>query len=131
MEDIGIKVKTSVGSPTEWSKPILAAKEKTPPKTSSGNLPKIDSQKAFTQALKESDLKNQKAEESLAKQIRSFLDTAQFSLQFIPNKESGHVTIKVYDSSGRVVRQIPPEEIAALAANMGSTTGILVDEKLG
>ena len=131
MEDMGIKGKTTVGSPSEWSKPILAAKEKSPPKTSSSNLPRIDNLQALTQALKESDLKNQKTQEALAEQIRSFLDSARYSLQFIPNKDTGYVTIKVYDNSGRVVRQIPPEELAHLAATMATTTGILVDEKLG
>lgn len=130
MEDMGIKVKTSVGSPSEWSKPIFAVKEKAPPRSSSSNLPKIDGFKALTRALKETDLKIQKTEEALAEQIRSFMDTTRYSLQFIPNKDTGHVTIKVYDNSGRVIRQIPPEEIALLAAKIGSTTGMLVDEKL-
>jgi len=34
------------------------------------------------------------------------------------------------DSAGRLIREIPPEEIARLSRNVDSGTGVLVDEKL-
>jgi uncharacterized FlaG/YvyC family protein len=62
--------------------------------------------------------------------IMAFLDAASYSLEFIPNQENGRVTIRVLNSAGKVIRQIPPEEIDQLLRNSGSITGILVDEKL-
>jgi len=34
------------------------------------------------------------------------------------------------DSAGKLIREIPPEEIVRLSRNIGSGTGFLVDEKL-
>ena len=81
--------------------------------TSTGSLP--DSQETL---------------KALATRIMAFLDAANYSLEFIPNQENGRVTIRVLNSAGKVIRQIPPEEIIRLFRNTGSGTGILVDEKL-
>jgi len=73
---------------------------------------------------------SQETRKVLAARINAFLDAAKYSLEFVPNQENGRVTIRVLDSAGKVIREIPPEEIARLSRNTGSGTGILVDEKL-
>jgi uncharacterized FlaG/YvyC family protein len=73
---------------------------------------------------------SQETLKTLATRIMAFLDAANYSLEFIPNQENGRVTILVLNSAGKVIRQIPPEEISRLFRNTGSGTGILVDEKL-
>ena len=73
---------------------------------------------------------SQETLKAVATGIMSFLDAAKYSLEFIPNQENGRVTIRVLDSAGKLIREIPPEEIVRLSRNIGSGTGILVDEKL-
>jgi uncharacterized FlaG/YvyC family protein len=73
---------------------------------------------------------SQETLKALATRIMAFLDAANYSLEFIPNLENGRVTIRVLNSAGKVIRQIPPEEIVRLSRDTASVTGILVDEKL-
>jgi uncharacterized FlaG/YvyC family protein len=74
---------------------------------------------------------NQETLKALANSIMAFLDAANYSIEFVPHQESGRVTIRVLDCAGKVIREIPPEEIDRLYHNTGSGTGLLVDEKLG
>jgi len=73
---------------------------------------------------------SQETLKALATRIMAFLDATNYSLEFIPNQVNGRVTIRVLNSAGKVIRQIPPEEIDRLSRNSSSGTGILVDEKL-
>jgi uncharacterized FlaG/YvyC family protein len=77
-----------------------------------------------------SSVDNQGAQKAVASQITAFLDAHNYSLEFIPNQETGRVTIRVLNNAGEVIRQIPPEEIDRLSRNTGSKTGILVNERL-
>jgi uncharacterized FlaG/YvyC family protein len=58
------------------------------------------------------------------------LKAMSFSLQFVPNREAGQVTIKVLDGEGRLIRQIPPGEIVSLSSNIGAGVGLLLNGKL-
>ena len=74
--------------------------------------------------------RNEKAVKALAESLNSFMKSMSYSLQFVPDKESGRVVVKVLDGEGNVVRRIPPESLGELADNLGAKTGIVVNETL-
>jgi uncharacterized FlaG/YvyC family protein len=126
MEPIGFAVKYPTLISLEGSPQVLTVREK-----EGGGAPEKKRTPPENEALTGSFPGNQETLKALANHIMAFLDAANYSLEFIPNQESGRVTIRVLDSAGKVIRQIPPEEIDRLSRNAGSGTGILVDEKLG
>jgi len=79
------------------------------------------------EAISEED---QAAIRKLAEHINRFAKENQISLQFIPDKESGMVIIKVYDGQGKFIRQIPPEALMSISAKIGKKNGILFNVKL-
>jgi flagellar protein FlaG len=55
------------------------------------------------------------------------IDNMRFSLQFKEDKETGIQVVQVVDpDSGRVVRQIPPEEILTITRALRDLKGLLV-----
>ncbi len=126
MEPIGFVGKVPLSVSLEGSQPI--------PKVSKGE-PGRESGKKIThrpeiETSTGSFPGSQETLKAVANGIRSFLDAAKYSLEFIPNQENGRVTIRVLDSAGKLIREIPPEEIVRLSRNIGSGTGVLVDERL-
>jgi uncharacterized FlaG/YvyC family protein len=67
---------------------------------------------------------------ALADGINNFLKKMQYTLQFVVDKKNGDITIKVMDENGKLVRQIPPEAMAALS-QQGDGTGMILNETLG
>ena len=67
---------------------------------------------------------------ALAEKMNKSLQDMRYSLQFVPDMESGQVVIKVLDGEGKVIRRIPPEFMAELAAKVGESTGLVVNETL-
>lgn len=59
-------------------------------------------------------------------QINEFVQSVQRDLRFSVDEDSGRVIVKVLDSSTQeVIRQIPPENVMALAENLESLRGVL------
>ncbi len=55
-------------------------------------------------------------------QINDFIQTVQRDVAFSVDEGSGHTVIKVIDSeSGKLVRQIPNEEVLAMASHLKAT----------
>ena len=51
-------------------------------------------------------------------------------LQFAVNEDTGRVVVTVIDeSTGKVIREIPPSEVLKLAASLDKTIGIIFDQK--
>lgn len=73
---------------------------------------------------------NQKAIKNLFEHINEFAKSNQINLKFIPAEEAGLVIIKVYDGEGNLIRQIPPEEVLALAAELEKKKGFLLNVKM-
>ncbi len=67
---------------------------------------------------------------AVADGINNFLKKMQYSLQFVVDKKNGDITIKVLDENGKLIRQIPPEDMATLAQK-GDGTGVILNEILG
>ena len=52
-------------------------------------------------------------------------------LEFSVNDSTGHTVVKVMDKdTGRLIRQIPPQELLDLAAKLEDMMGILFDKKV-
>jgi flagellar protein FlaG len=52
------------------------------------------------------------------------------NLQFVVHEDIGRVVVTVIDeSTGQVIREIPPKEVLKLAANLDKTIGIIFDQK--
>ena len=78
--------------------------------------------------------KNQPSKDQVAQAVASVNDhlnqLRSLSLQFSTDEQSGHMVIKLMDTTtNTVVRQIPPEYLLNLADNVGKTKGWLVEEK--
>jgi uncharacterized FlaG/YvyC family protein len=61
-------------------------------------------------------------------QILGARDSSQDRLQVSIDKNDG-VVVKIVDAHGNTVRQVPPEELVALARRMDEMIGLLFDKK--
>lgn len=63
--------------------------------------------------------------------VRKFVSSVQRELQFTVDEDSGRTIITVIDSeSGKIVRQIPPEEVLQIAETVASGGNInLIDSR--
>jgi uncharacterized FlaG/YvyC family protein len=67
---------------------------------------------------------------ALAEKMNESMQDMRYSLQFVPDMESGQVIIKVLDVDGKIIRRIPPEFMVKLADKIGESTGLVVNETL-
>ena len=52
------------------------------------------------------------------------------NLQFVVHEDTGRVVVSVIEeATGKVIREIPPEEVLKLAASFERTVGIIFDQK--
>ena len=63
-------------------------------------------------------------------EINKFMAEMHYSLQFMVDNKDGQVLIKVLDGDGKLIRQIPPEELVAIAENMGQSAGQVLSKTL-
>ena len=65
--------------------------------------------------------------------VRNLTDYAQTlrrDLRFNVDKDSGRTVIKVVDSeTGKVIRQIPPDEVLSIAKHLAESSGMLLKAK--
>jgi flagellar protein FlaG len=71
-----------------------------------------------------------------AEEIQEFLKTTQSDLHFSVDKDTGGVVFKIINASTReVIRQVPSEEVLAMARKLrqlshaSEASGVLMDEK--
>lgn len=71
------------------------------------------------------------AVQKLVEQIKEHLNPTKISIAFTPyGAKNERVAIKVLDKeSGRVIREIPPEEIQSLYTKMNDLAGMIFDAK--
>jgi flagellar protein FlaG len=66
--------------------------------------------------------------ESALEGINQYLHDVGSSLNFIHDEASGRSAVQVVDEQGRVIRQIPPQEMLDAYARVRNIVGILLDE---
>ena len=53
-----------------------------------------------------------------------------YSIQFVVDREGGGIVIKVLDSEGKLIRQIPPEVMNAVSSAIGMDLGLLLNAEI-
>jgi len=66
----------------------------------------------------------------LVESVNRIIEAMRYNIQFVVDQESGGFTIKVVDSEGNLIRQIPPEGLIALSSDTGAGLGILLNTEL-
>ncbi len=67
----------------------------------------------------------------IAETMDSYVQSIQRDLKIKVDEKTGRIMVKVISKeSGKVIREIPPEEMLDLAARIEEMTGILFDEKV-
>ena len=67
--------------------------------------------------------------ELIAKAMDSYVQSAQKNLKIGIHQATGNIMVKVISQTdGKVIREIPPEELLDLAAKMEAMIGVLVNE---
>ena len=83
------------------------------------------------QEAKDSPVEVQKNLEQVSQAIQQELGGEDIRLNYSLDSPTGQVVVKVVDGkSGKVVREIPPHELLALAKSMKEFEGILFDKKI-
>ncbi len=69
--------------------------------------------------------------ERIANAMDNYVNAIQKDLQIKVHEETGRIVVKVLSKAdGKVVREIPPEEMLDLAAKMEEISGILFNESV-
>jgi flagellar protein FlaG len=64
------------------------------------------------------------------RKVEALFQTVRRSLQFKDDPTSGRMVVSVIDAeSGEVIRQIPPEQMLRMAANLEQLNGLLLGER--
>ena len=68
--------------------------------------------------------------ENAVNEVSSFVKQTNSSLQFSIDRDSGKTMVKVVDAStNEIIRQIPSEEMLAMAKALDGIKGLLVQQK--
>jgi flagellar protein FlaG len=111
----------------EISSSLTRASQPSPPVQDTGQFAKSETSSvnngkalpAEDKALPREAQSNQTALREAVDQINDYVQTVQRDLSFSMDDESGRTVISVIDSgSGELIRQIPSEEVIALAAHL-------------
>ncbi len=136
MAEVAVIENTIVALPPSWSRPVLDAEEKQPTPPSARSEPKKvaeaePAEPAQPEFARKVASGNEEAIRRLAESINRFMEDMNYSLQFVLDKETETIVVKVLDGEGNLIRRIPPEGMAALSSKIGSSIGMLVNETLG
>lgn len=88
---------------------------------------------AATELLKDvskGDKGDSEAIKAIVENVNRIIEAMRYNIQFVVDHESGGVTIKVVDGEGKLIRQIPPEGLAALSSDMRAGLGLLLNREL-
>ncbi|ANB03142.1 flagellar protein FlaG [Ectothiorhodospira sp. BSL-9] len=107
------------------SPPDAGGQGKSVPEAASG---KSSQESVRPEAPNPADL--EKSVDAAVERINEFVQVVQRDLHFTVDDSTGRTVVKVMDSqSEEVIRQLPPDEILAVAAQMEELRGLLVKEK--
>jgi uncharacterized FlaG/YvyC family protein len=70
------------------------------------------------------------AVKGLVESVNQIIKAMRYNIQFIMDREAGGVIIKVVDSEGNLIRQIPPEGLASFSSETGADPGLLLNREL-
>ena len=83
------------------------------------------------QGAKDLSAEQQKNLEAMSRAIQEEVGVGDIRLNYSVNQPTGEVVVTVIDGqTGKVIRQIPPEELLALAESMKEFEGIFFNKKI-
>jgi flagellar protein FlaG len=88
---------------------------------------------AATELLKDvskGDKGDPEAIKAIVENVNRVIEAMRYNIQFVVDQESGGVIIKVVDGEGKLIRQIPPEGLAALSSDTLAGLGLLLNREL-
>ena len=62
--------------------------------------------------------------------VNQIIKAMRYNIQFVVDRESRGVIIKVVDSEGNLIRRIPPEGLASFSSETGAGLGLLLNREL-
>ena len=68
--------------------------------------------------------------EKMVEELNKALSGTKFTAQYAHDKDTNTIIFKLIDDSGRIIRQIPPDEILKLKAFFRGQSGILIDKAI-
>jgi flagellar protein FlaG len=81
------------------------------------------------QKKKDSDL--QTTMDQVSRQIQETFGIIDFKLNFFVDPDTQNILVKVVNAqTGKVIREIPPSQLMALAKSMKKLEGLFFDEKI-
>ena len=99
-------------------------------KTTTGETPDKES-KVSSSTKKEEKPEKEISIPDLVKQINEFVKTFSTKISFRVDQESGQSIILVTErETGKVIRQIPPEEVLSLQKKMDEIAGIIFNRRV-
>ncbi len=73
---------------------------------------------------------NEENIKALTESINKMMQAMRFSLQFVVDRQSGKVVVKVLDDKGNLIRRIPPDGMSGLSERIGGNAGIVLNKLL-
>jgi uncharacterized FlaG/YvyC family protein len=70
------------------------------------------------------------AVKSFVESVNQIIKAMRYNIQFVVDREAGGIIIKVVDSEGNLIRQIPPEGLASFSSEPGADSGLLLNREL-
>jgi uncharacterized FlaG/YvyC family protein len=70
------------------------------------------------------------AVKSFVESVNQIIKAMRYNIQFVVDREAGGIIIKVVDSEGNLIRQIPPEGLTSLSSETGADPGLLLNREL-
>ena len=99
--------------------------QKTPDKSQKANVPKEETAKS----LRDLHADSKEKLDRVAQAMENYIQSIQRDLRIRIDDKTDQVVIQVISKSeGKIIRQIPPEELLKLAAKMEEMTGLLFNK---
>lgn len=74
---------------------------------------------------------NRAVAEQIARQISRFLESSSVNLQFVVDRDSSKVVVRIVDpETDVVIRQIPSEELVAISKALENMSGLLLKQRI-
>lgn len=71
-----------------------------------------------------------KRHEEMVEELNKALSGTKLTAQYMHDKDTNTIIFKLIDDSGRVIRQIPPDEVLKLKAFFNKQSGIFIDKAI-
>ncbi len=91
----------------------------------------LNNLKKMSQAAEQVNKATSEKISRIAEAMNSYVQSIQSDLKIQVNDKTGHIVVKVISrDTGKIIREIPPEELLDLASRMEELAGTFFDKKI-